>query len=96
MFKSMPSEMFMFVNHCASIIQSRFKGYQQRKYYKMFKPFLARFKELLHAIVIGWRVRKILKTRRILKKKGKIMNELEKKNLREARILKRDLLDDIN
>lgn len=74
MFKSMPAEMFMFVNHCATIIQSRFKGYQQRKYYKMFKPFLGRFKELLLAIVTGWRVRKILKTRHIQKKKGKIMS----------------------
>jgi hypothetical protein len=36
--------MLLFLHHCATIIQSRFKGYQQRKYYKLFKPILHRFK----------------------------------------------------
>lgn len=69
----MPSDMLMFANHCATIIQSKFKGYKQRKYYNMFKPILRRFKELLSAIVEGWRVRKILKTKYLNKKKIKII-----------------------
>lgn len=68
----MPPDMLMFANHCATIIQSHFRGYQQRKYYSMFKPILRRFKELLSAIVAGWRVRRLLNTRYINRKKTKI------------------------
>lgn len=62
----------MFANHCATLIQSHFKGYQQRKYYLLFKPILHRFKELLIAVISGWRVRNIMKTNRIKKKCEKI------------------------
>ena len=64
--------MLLFLHHCATIIQSRFKGYQQRKYYKLFKPILHRFKQLLLAVVVGWRIRKLLKTKQMAKKCIKI------------------------
>jgi hypothetical protein len=50
-----------FMNHCAVIIQSHFRGYQQRKYYRKFLPLYKRFKQLLYAGFIGWKTRKTLK-----------------------------------
>lgn len=64
--------MLMFINHCAILIQTKFRGYQQRKYYKLFLPVLNRFKELMRAILAGWRVRKVLKLKPIAKKINKI------------------------
>lgn len=87
--------MLMFINHCATLIQSRFRGYQQRKYYKMFRPVMRRFKELLGAMVSGWKMRRIMKLKPIVKKCAKIKQEEERKNFREARIMKRDLIDDV-
>lgn len=42
--KNIDPEVMMFLNHCATIIQKQFRGYQQRKYYQMFLPVLWRFK----------------------------------------------------
>ena len=38
-----------FANHCATIIQSHFKGYIQRKRYRLFLPAYRRFREILLA-----------------------------------------------
>ena len=38
----------------------------------MFLPVLNRFKELMRAILVGWRVRKVLKLKPIAKKINKI------------------------
>lgn len=74
--------MLLFLHHCATIIQSRFKGYQQRKYYQLFKPLLRRFKQLLIAVVAGWRIRRILKIKIINKKCIKIKECIGKQNYR--------------
>lgn len=50
-----------FMNHCAIIIQSHFKGYRQRKLYRKFLPLYKRFKQLMCAGFIGWKTRKTLK-----------------------------------
>ena len=77
--------MSLYVNHCATLIQSNFKGYKERKYYKMFLPFYRRFKMLLNSVVCGWRVRRIMKLNKIEKKKSEIIKfndqELKKKRI---------------
>jgi hypothetical protein len=78
------------------MIQTRFRGYQARKYYRLFKPLLKRFKELVLAVVVGWKVRKIMKTSYIERKCQKIREYEKKNNLREARISKREFIEDIN
>ena len=65
-------EMKEFVNHCAVIIQSRFRGYMQRKYYVKFLPLYRRFRLLLEGAVAGWRVRQILKTKNMRTARKKI------------------------
>ncbi len=79
----------MFINHCATLIQARFRGYQQKKYYLMFRPVMARFKELLRAVIIGWKTRRVLKSKPVLKKINRMKEEQGKNNLRDVRILKR-------
>lgn len=50
----------MFINHCAVIIQSLFRGYIKRKRYIQFLPIYRRFKEIISAAAQGWKIRKIL------------------------------------
>ena len=88
-------EIMMFLHHCAGIIQSRWKGYRERKYFRMFRPVMWRFKELVMAVVVGWKVRKIMKLKSVHKKCNKIKEMLAINNYRDARIVKRDLIDDI-
>ena len=45
--------------------------------------------------MVGWKVRKIMKLKSVHKKCNKIKEMLAKNNYRDARILKRDLIDDI-
>jgi myosin heavy subunit len=91
----MPKEMMRFIHHCATMIQAHFRGYRQRKYYRLFQPVLHRFQELLTAVAVGWKVRRVMKTQHVQRKWQKIKDFIKNNNLREARIDKRELVEDI-
>lgn len=77
------------MQHCAIIIQSRWKGYVQRKRYRKFLPIYRRVKELLISIYLGWKVRKIFKLRSIKTQIIDIKECTNKKHLSQVRIAKR-------
>lgn len=54
-----------FINHCALIIQTHWRGYIQRKRYRKFLPIYRRFRELVFAFYEGWKIRKIMKLQHI-------------------------------
>ena len=74
------------------MIQANFKGYKQRKYYRMFLPFYRRFRSLLEAVVAGWRVRRIMKLYTIKKKINSIQ---EQSSTKTKRIQMRELAYDL-
>lgn len=57
-----------FLHHCAVLIQAQFRGYQCRKYYRLFLPVMRRLRALLAALVAGWRVRRVMKTSLVRRK----------------------------
>jgi hypothetical protein len=53
----------MFTNHCATLIQKHFRRYIQQKYYRHYKRGIPRMRELINAMSLGWKTRRIMKTR---------------------------------
>ena len=83
----------LFVHHCATLIQSNFKGYIQRKRYRQFLPIYRRFKELLLAGFEGWKTRRIMKLQPIKAQLDSINDRTKHKQMNLARIAKRELID---
>lgn len=54
-----------YVGHCATKIQKVFKGYYARHVIVKIKAAFNKVEDKLIALVIGWRVRKIMKTKEI-------------------------------
>ena len=79
----------LFVHHCATLIQSNYKGYIQRKRYRQFLPIYRRLRELLLAGFEGWKTRRILKLQPIKTQINAIKERTKKKQLNLARIGKR-------
>lgn len=81
----------MFKEHCAIIIQKNFKRYIAQKYYHEFQVFVRRIKPSINAFQLGWKLRKIMKTKQI----AKIIKDIKSKTTlqldKEARILKREM-----
>lgn len=67
----------------------------QRKYYQKFLPIYRRVRSLLEAMIAGWRVRRIMKLKRISKKVKEIKQLDNNKEDKKMRILKRDLAYEI-
>ena len=78
-----------FLGHCATIIQSNFKAYQQRKRYRQFLPIYRRLRELLFAGFQGWKTRRILKLQHIKSQIASIHVFDKSKNCSKQRIGKR-------
>jgi hypothetical protein len=76
-------------------IQSRVKGYLQRKRYKAFLPVYRRVKELLLAAFNGWKTRKIIKLPPIKGQINDIRLKLKNGQASSARIAKRELWDEM-
>lgn len=79
----------MFTNHCATMIQKHFRRYITQKYYRHYRRCMLRMKELFGAMSMGWKVRRIMKTRTITKMVEDIKKKEQEKRLRDMRIQKR-------
>jgi hypothetical protein len=53
------------VDHCASKIQKVFRGFYARKYIIKIKKTFFNVEDKIQAVVRGWRIRKIMKTKEI-------------------------------
>lgn len=71
------------------------RGYFQRKKYKAFLPIYRRVKELLSAVVSGWRVRSIMKLHPVRTQIGEIRLKARNGQVSAARIARRELVDEI-
>ena len=91
----MDPQLTLFIQHCAILIQSRFKGFVQRKKYKAFLPIYRRFKELLASIYLGWKIRRIMNLPKIKNQIIKIKEKVNNNQMSSSRIAKRQLIDDI-
>ena len=60
------------VQECAKMIQRCFRGYQQRKRFTKVRARLQRFQEILWSMVEGWRVRRIMRTAKVVQVKQEI------------------------
>ncbi len=71
-----------YVSHCATKIQKVFKGYYTRHVIVKIKKAFSKVEIKLKAIVIGWKIRKIMKTKEIdntivqIKDYARAMNDL--------------------
>ena len=54
-----------YVNHCAMKIQKVFKGHYARKVQMPIKKTFRKVEVVLKAVVKGWKIRKIMKTKEI-------------------------------
>lgn len=93
--KSTNSIHAQFLWHCATLIQTHFRGYIQQKRYLQFLPIYRRFRELLYAGVLGWRVRRIMKLQPLKTQIKLIKDKITNGQLNMARIHKRELIDEI-
>ena len=79
----------LFLQHCAIIIQSRFKAYLQRKKYKSFLPLYRRVQDLLYAIYRGWKLRNIMNLPIIKSQVAAISIKTRNNQFSSSRIAKR-------
>lgn len=70
------------------------RGYFQRKKYKAFLPIYRRVKELLSAVVSGWRIRRIMKLQSVRTQIGEIRLKMKNRHLSAVRIAKREFADE--
>jgi myosin heavy subunit len=83
------------VHHCAVVIQSRLRGYFQRRKYKAFLPIYRRVRELLSAVAAGWKLRRILRLQPVKAQIGEIRVRIRNGQVSAARIAKREFADEI-
>ena len=79
----------LFLDHCATIIQSHFRGFVQKKRYRQFLPVYRRVRELLLAAAEGWRVRKVMQLKSTVRTIKSIKEKENRKETIHARIAKR-------
>lgn len=84
-----------FVDHCASLLQARFRGYIQKKRYRQFLPIYRRFRELLLAVTEGWKTRRILSLPQVKQQIQTIRTKNTNSHNSLCRIAKRELSDEI-
>jgi hypothetical protein len=77
------------------VIQSRLRGYFQRRKYKAFLPIYRRVRELLSAVAAGWKLRRILRLQAVKAQIGEIRVRIRNGQAGAVRIAKREFADEI-
>mmetsp|Transcript_7178 Transcript_7178/g.6268 ORF Transcript_7178/g.6268 Transcript_7178/m.6268 type:complete len:132 (+) Transcript_7178:1724-2119(+) len=85
--KNIKSQMLRnYVNHCATSIQKLYRGFYTRKYLIRIRKAFLTLEDVMVALVLGWRIRKIMQTKEIeniifqMKDYSKAIKEVEREH----------------